>query len=568
LYAQRFLFSGLFFAAIALAACGGSGNTNATPPVTTAANATPTPPTTVGSQAISASAGGVTGTFTVTTTMNATVAATAATAAPTAGTVTPLGVRHVATLAHGTSLVYVTLTANATSALTSIAGTFTLAAAPTQPVYLAYWTGTEWDSVSDTPMTVSGTTASFNDAGLNPTIALNPSGYLVLYTAATSAGPLPTTAPSAGPSPTPTSSPSPSPSPSASPSPSPTATVFVDSVCTQPVAATQSGGLANVAPTFFSTIVPNARKICLSAWDLSSNITTALVAAAHNGASVTVITPYSENSSNANDLSQIIAAGGRAKTEYTSTMGTPSSTTAYQQAPMDIHAKMALIDGVAYLDGHNWFSTDVVMQDGQSGDYGAIQSDLVSFPSTAPSNGTFTTDKQVSLKTESTYLQAIVPNLSAANEYDFITESFNPNPSSGNYNDDVYDGMCQIASLPQHVTMHVVVESFSGYSSSAQAALQNLMLLDPNAVVRTNNNGHEKISMVRPTVGSSAPISAWFGSSNATTTDLFDWGMDISDPAVLNALATYFDTVEYANATAIPAAPSGTVATSCGTVHG
>jgi hypothetical protein len=302
----------------------------------------------------------------------------------------------------------------------------------------------------------------------------------------------------------------------------------------------------------------------LSAWDLSSDVDTALIAAAQHGASVTVITPYSENGSNSSDIAAIVAAGGHAKVEYTSSHGTPTASIAYQQAPFDIHAKFAIVDGVAYVDGHNWFTTDVVMRDGIAGDYNAIQADLTTFATPAPSNGTFTTDKQRSLENESAYLQSIIPGLAGTNEYDFITESFNPN-GDGEYNDDVYDGMCQIAALPAHVTMHVMVESFSGYSASAKAALQNLLLLDPNASVRTDDNGHEKISMLRPTVGG-APASAWYGSSNSTTTDLFDWGMDISDTGILTALQAYFDGVFNA-ASAVPTPSPGATAAPCATPH-
>ena len=41
----------------------------------------------------------------------------------------------------------------------------------------------------------------------------------------------------------------------------------------------------------------------------------------------------------------------------------------------------------------------------------------------------------------------------------------------------------------------------------------------------------------RPTGYScTTPLAAWFGSSNATTTDLFDWGMTTQDPILLTAL--------------------------------
>jgi len=378
--------------------------------------------------------------------------------------------------------------------------------------------------------------------GVVPTLAPTQSG----------SGALPT------PSPTPTS-------PSATPTPptAPSAT-FVDAACPQTLAAATNR--VTVATTFFTSIVPNGHTICISAWDLSSDVDTALEAAAHNGANVTVITPYSENSSNSSAIAAIVAAGGHAKYEYTSAHGTATSAIAYQQAPMDIHAKFAIVDGVTYMDGHNWFTTDVVVKDGYAADSAAIQNDLVNFPASPPSGDPatmFTTDKQVSLHAESTYLQNVaIPalNTGAANEYDFITESFNPSNASGDYNDDVYTGICRISQLASHPHMKVVLEEESGYGTTAKTALQNL-LTDPAAMVVSNNNGHEKISMIRL---NGAPLSAWYGSSNSTTTDLFDWGMTTTDPTLLAALANYFDTVEFAHATAIAGAP-GTPA--CGTIH-
>jgi hypothetical protein len=353
-------------------------------------------------------------------------------------------------------------------------------------------------------------------------------------------------------------------------SPSPSATAFVDTACTQ-AAATSTNALTVVTSSFFTSIVPNGRTICLSAWDLSSNVVSALETAAHNGASVTVITPLSQNRSNSAGIATIVAAGGHAKYEYTSSPGTPASSIAYQQAPMDIHAKFALIDGVAYMDGHNWFNTDVVMRDGFARDFAAIQADLTAFPALPPSgNGTtFSTDKQISLHTESDYIQGISGFLNASSEFDFITESFNPNPPRSGpveYNDDVYAGLCQIAASASAPTMHVIVERFSGYSSTARAALQNLMLHDPNAFVRTDNHGHEKISMFRPAAGGAPLRGVWFGSSNSTTTDLFDWGMDLSDTGVMTALASYFD-AEWSGASPIPAASPGVSASPCPSLH-
>jgi len=494
-----------------------------------------------------------------------------------------LATRRKTSLATGTPLLYVTITATSSTAfLSAVSGSITLSPAPTSAVYLAYWTGSEWDNVGAAAATVNNGTVTFSYP-LSPAIAANPNAYFALYDGASS--PLPTS--SASPSPAASASasaaasqsPSPTASASPSPSPSPSASPFVDTACYQSAAASQSGTLAP-STNFFTSVIPNAKTICISVWDISSDITNALVTAAHNGANITVIMPYSEYSSDKSAVPTLTGAGARIKWEYTgSAPAQPTSTVTYENAPMDIHAKFALVDGVAYMDGHNFFTSDVVMQDGILADFNAIQADLENFPNPAaePSpSDSFTTDKQLSLLNESTYLQTTaIPalNTGAAAEYDFITESYNTNSSSGDYNDDVYAGMCQIASLPQHVTMNVIVEDYSTDSNAVHTALTNLLVLDPNAHVYSTGSGQEKISMVRSTVGGTV-ASAWFGSSNSTTTDLFDWGIDIpsSNSTMLNALGTYFGTSSPASgvlggASPIASPAAGTTPQPCPSIH-
>ncbi len=302
--------------------------------------------------------------------------------------------------------------------------------------------------------------------------------------------------------------------------------------CGNPVAATQPTGYTNIGASFFSMTLANAKQICLSAWVLSSDLDNALLAAKRNGANVAVLTPYSQKSSNNSDYATLNAAGIYTIWEYTGGSA-PTVTAPYQSAiasPMDIHAKFALVDGVAYMNGHNWFTTDVVMRSGVAGDYAAMQDDLLNFPTPAAGNGAFTTDKQVSLASEAVWMNS--QTWGPSTEYDFITESFNP-VSDGEHNQDVYNAMCTIAKTG--AVMHLQFESFSGYSTAAKTAVADIVAVDPNAVIHTNNNGHEKISMMRGGSG------AWFGSSNMTTTDLFDWGYTLSDAGMISALQTYFD---------------------------
>jgi len=471
-----------------------------------------------------------------------------------------------------TPLLYVTFTASTASTITGLPQTtITDASLPSGSYYLAYYNGSAWVTIAGPGTALSSSSVSFSAVTFNPSIliAAGSSAYFCLYSGA----PLPTA--SASPSPAPSGAASPAPSPSAS------AAAFVDTACYQSAAASQTGTLAP-STNFFTSIIPNAKTICISVWDISSDIRTALVTAAHNGANVTVIMPYSEYSDDESSVPTLTAAGARIKWEYTgSKPAQPTATVTYESAPMDIHAKFALVDGVAYMDGHNFFTTDVVMQDGILADFNAIQADLENFPSPAaePSpSDSFTTDKQLSLVNESTYLQTIaIPALSgtspSAAEYDFITESYNPSSSSGDYNDDVYGGMCQIASLASQPTMNVIVEDYSSDSSAVHTALTNLLVLDPHAHVFSTSSGQEKISMVRSSVGGTV-TSAWFGSSNATTTDLFDWGIDIpaTNTAMLSALGSYFGTASPASGVLGSASPiaspaPGTTPQPCPSIH-
>jgi len=365
-----------------------------------------------------------------------------------------------------------------------------------------------------------------------------------------------TATPTPGATATPTPSPVPTATPTATPTPTPTASPASTNACLQTPSPSATPGLSNVSSTFYSSILPNARNICLSAWDLSSDVDTALLAAARNGANVWVVAPYSQHGSNSSDASSLVAAGAHFVDEYTGSSAPASMTGSANEtsihSPMDIHAKFALVDGVGYMDGHNWFTSDVVMRTGDSADFLAMQNDLANFPTPPGSNGPFTTDKQLSLKGELDYMNS--QTFASGDEYDFITESFNATSSNpSEYNDDVYAKMCAIATT--HATVKVMVESKP--SGSDLTYLQNLEVIGgPTTVVKYDYSGHEKISMKR---GAS---SAWFGSSNLTTTDLFDWGYTLSDPGVISALGTYFDS-EFNGATAMATPAPGTSAISC-----
>ena len=268
-----------------------------------------------------------------------------------------------------------------------------------------------------------------------------------------------------------------------------------------------------------------------------------------------MIAPYSEAPYNATTLRAFVANEIHIVDEYTGVQ--PSSITnspleTFISSPMDIHSKFALIDGVAYMDGHNWFSGDVILQDGNPSDYDAIQNVLTQFHVPAPTSGSFTNDKQVSLLNEANWING--QSWGPGTEYDFISESFNPVAYSGQNNDKVYNAMCHVATT--QATMHLVIYGFSSLSTVEKNALQNLVLLDPNVSIHTDTKGQEKISMKR---GGS---TAWYGSSNPSSTDLFDWGNVFNDSSVISALQSNFDSA-FNGASSIPAPNPGATSVPC-----
>ena len=82
----------------------------------------------------------------------------------------------------------------------------------------------------------------------------------------------------------------------------------------------------------------------------------------------------------------------------------------------------------------------------------------------------------------------------------------------------------------------MVFESESGYSTAAKTAIQNLILWNPGSAssIRSNNNGHEKISMIRKSGRADRGVVRLVELHDDRP--LFDWGMVTYDPAVLKSL--------------------------------
>ncbi len=545
----------------ALVACGGGGGGggSALPPgqqatpQTTPSSSVPTPQAlpTISSAGNSAA---------LSITASTAVTASADSGAPT-GT-SPL-LRRRNNTATGTALFYFTVSSTNQSAfyLIALSSTFTLASAPATPVYLAYWNNTEWDNVSDTAATVNGSSVTVNDPSLDIN-ATSGSLYFVLY----SGTPLPTASPSSSPSAQPSTSPStPTTSPTATATTSASPTTAANSCMQTPNPTYTGGGVSDQTTTFFTSLqsAGSGSQICVSVYEPSSQVMSAMEMAARNGAALTVIFPAEEypssESSDQSDASTLAADGAHVvwlqdtqSPEYVIS-ATPSGeyiTDSY----LPIHAKFALVNGVAYMDGHNWFEsnpTDVILQDQNPADYTAIRTELTTFPSAPPtvtgSNYVFTTDKYNSLNEEASVLNGA----SAGNGYtvDFISESFldygNSAPES------VFSAL--LAAAQAGATVNVIVEG-SITSSHEACALSILAYNHANTYVQTAG-GSEKILLV---LDGSTVTNAWMGSSNMTDYDYIDWGMTIptSNTSVITALQNNYNTElsTYASPSPSPAA--------------
>jgi predicted small lipoprotein YifL len=532
----------------ALAACGGGGGGSTLPsapqstPQSTPTSSVPT------SQALTTiSSGGNSAVLSVT--ASTTVTASADSGAP-SGT-SPL-LRRRNTAAVGTPIFYFTMSSANQSAfsLLAISSTFTLASAPAAPVYLAYWNNSEWDNVSDTAASINGSSVTVADTNLNIS-STSGSIYFVLYSGA----PLPTASPGASPS----VQPSTSPTTSATSSPTASATASPTSAAVNPCLQTpdpnyQGGGVSNAPSGFFSALEAS-KQACISVYTPSGQIMSAIETAARNGSAVTVIFPAEEYPSEASNASTLAGDGVHVvwlqdtqSPQYTIS-ATPSAqyiTDSY----LPIHAKFALVDGVAYLDGHNWFEsnpTDVILQDQNAADYTTIQTDLTTFPSAPPtvtgSNYIFTTDKYNSLNEEASVLNAA--GVSSGYTVDFISESFldygNAAPES------VFSAL--LAAAQAGATVNVIVEG-TVTSSYEACALSILAYNHVNTYVQSAG-GSEKVLLV---LNGSTATNAWMGSSNMTDYDYIDWGMTIptSNTSVIAALQTNYAT-ELGEAVASPA---------------
>jgi hypothetical protein len=265
----------------------------------------------------------------------------------------------------------------------------------------------------------------------------------------------------------------------------------------------------------------------MSAYVFTNVAFNALDAAAKRHATVVVVFPAEEQSYYQSDLNQLQTDGAIVVIDP----GAPSVN--------PIHAKMAIVDGNAYLDGHNWVEAggseptdDVIIKDTIPADFTAIEVALTSFNNPPSStSGTLDLVKANSLAMEATFLDSNLSAVGAGTTVSYMTESF----SSGASN--VYSAL--EAARTNGATVNVILVGSDETGSSDKSLIDSMQSMGITFYSNATT-GSEKLLMI-----SSLPGELWYGSSNSTSTsslssDYIDWGMLVTDPTTISAIGTYY----------------------------
>jgi hypothetical protein len=305
-------------------------------------------------------------------------------------------------------------------------------------------------------------------------------------------------------------------------SPSPTATATAKPTATPSAAPTGAypvdpGPFSVVAESAFENVITKGKNTRFSTYllDPTSTLEQALVNAAKGGATVEVSLPSDSYVQSLGDVYQedmesatnIEAAGG--------TVMWDAGTQSPNNEPL--HAKLAIVDGVAYLDGRNWDSGDVIVSETSSADLTAIGDAIALAPTDSPYLDTV---KQDALALETTFIDD-----APGTTIDFMTESF----GAGNV------ANALIARAKAGATVHAIVLN-SDTSKTEDTTLTQMQQAGIDVELNPAS-GSEKLTIIGN--------AAWFGSSNATTGSPYqiDWGAVFSSPTVLSTLQSNFNSV-------------------------
>lgn len=307
----------------------------------------------------------------------------------------------------------------------------------------------------------------------------------------------------------------PTPSPTATPTAAPTPTPG-GNPCLQSRKSGQSTAVSIVPFTTFTSTLSAAHSICFSAYVFTSDSFNALDTAAKAGATETVVLPEEEQSTDQTDATDLQNDGATIVWDPGSTGG-----------DNPLHAKLAILDGVAYLDGRNWDSTDVVIEDGTTADFTPIENALNLNPTSSTNLDTL---KSNSLSREASYITG--GTLGSGVTLRFMSESFGSNPT--------INAALEGAATSGATVEIIVLKSDETGNTTEQTELTTLK--NDGAQIRLNSaGGSEKMSLL------SNSSSGWFGSANSTkdtttSTNYIDWGMTVTNSTVLSSLQSYFDT--------------------------
>jgi hypothetical protein len=265
----------------------------------------------------------------------------------------------------------------------------------------------------------------------------------------------------------------------------------------------------------FTTAVTNGRRICFSAYVFTDDAFYALESAATNGAKVTVVLPLEEQAEDGARAAQL--AQGGATIVWDDGSSTPP-----------LHATLAIVDGVAFLDGRNWDDGDVVITDGNPADFSAVENALNLHPTSSKNLDTL---KSAALAREAAFLSGVKIRKGVAIR--FMSESFGTDS-------DLVSALESAAKAGAGVQA-IVLGSYVSGNSPEIAALDALKAAGVS--VRLNPaSGSEKMLLAGNL------HRAWFGSANATSygqqwDNYIDWGLNVTAKPVLGKLDAYFTSV-------------------------
>jgi PLD-like domain len=347
------------------------------------------------------------------------------------------------------------------------------------------------------------------------------SGYIYSYiddvavTGSATPTPSPTATPTSSPTTKPTSSPTakPTATPTATPTIKPTATPSPGNPCTQAQGSGQASSVSVVAFTTVTNAISAGHEVCLSAYVFTDAMFDALDAAAKAGAKVTVVLPNEEKSSDTSDATTL-------QTDGATIVWDPGSPTDHP-----LHAKLALVDGVAYLDGRNWDTTDVTITDGVAADYAAITNALNLNPTSSTNLDTL---KATAISREDAFINA--SGAKSGVTLQFMSESFGSDTTTVSALE---------AAAKAGATVQVIVLSSDESGNTTEIAALNAMKADGVQIRLNPAGGSEKMTLI------SNQSTAWFGSANATdsttsTDNYIDWGMTVTSSSVISTLQSYF----------------------------